>query len=96
MFKIVSYTTAALLLGAGVSYASKVCVVTEVCANCSEGGDDGTKLRLYLQHCKDQGNAKHYEFLAYHSAPVAQCDFIRTFQSDIDCKNLGLKDAKDY
>jgi hypothetical protein len=85
-----------ILLGsfAGAAYADNTCKVTETCEGCSEEGDTGTKLRLYTQHCKEQAASKGYEFLSYHAGPVAQCDFIRKFQSDVDCRAIGLQPVK--
>jgi len=96
MAKAASVLTGMIVLF-GVSsatYANTVCIVTEVCEKCTEDADPGTKLRLYEQHCKDQANQKGYEFLSYHSGVVGQCDFIRTFTSDVKCEALGLKSAK--
>jgi hypothetical protein len=95
MAKIIACVAATILLGSvGAAYASKSCIVTETCENCSEDGDSGTKLRLYTQHCKDQAASKGYEFLRYHSGPVGQCDFIRTFQSEVSCEALTLRPAQ--
>jgi len=80
---------------AGATFANTACLVNEICEQCTENTDDtGVKLRLYEQHCKDQANAKGYEFLRYHPGPVGSCDFIRTFNSDIACEAVGLKPAK--
>jgi hypothetical protein len=81
-------------LGLGFVCPVSACKVTEVCEHCSEDGDPGTKLRIYTQHCKDQALTNNYEFLNYHPGPVAQCDFIRKFQSDIGCRVLGLQPVR--
>jgi hypothetical protein len=84
-----------ILFGAAGAYADTACLVTEICEKCTEDADPGTKLRLYEQHCKDQARASEgYEFIAYHPGPVGQCDFIRSFKTDIDCLKLGLQPAK--
>ena len=79
---------------AGAYAAQTACLVTEICEKCTEDADPGTKLRLYEQHCKDQARSEGYEFISYHPGPVGQCDFIRTFNTDIDCRKLGLQPAK--
>ena len=96
MTKAAGVLTGLIILfgSAGATFADTACVVTEVCEKCTEDADTGTKLRLYEQHCKDQANAKGYEFLSYHSGVVGGCDFIRTFHSNISCEALGLKSAK--
>lgn len=75
------------------SFALTACVVTEVCEKCTEDGDDGTKLRLYEQHCKEQARLEGYDFLSYHSATVGHCDFIRSFKTDVSCEKIGGKPA---
>jgi hypothetical protein len=81
---------------AGATFADTACLVNEVCEQCTENTDDtGVKLRLFEQHCKDQADARGYEFLSYRPGPVSSCEFIRTFTSDISCEALGLKPAAD-
>ena len=88
--RLLTFTGALMLVCVGVpAYAEKLCYVTEICTGCTEDGDTGTKLRLYTQHCKEQGRTNNAVYATYVSGPVGRCKLAIRVPDEVDCSQLA-------